>query len=203
MNSLSAGLLINFLLECRALKFGDFTLKSGIKSPFFLNLGQINTARQLDQLGTFIAEEIISSFPDTTIIFGPAYKGILLAAAAASSYYRLCKKDMGILFDRKEGKTHGEGGDFIGTIPEKHDRIVLIDDVISTGMTKQKSIDQLQKLFGVGKVDVMVLVDRRPKSAPQNDFRFTSLVDINSIVEHLYSIGDSRAQIIKDWWENN
>ncbi|PKL38744.1 MAG: orotate phosphoribosyltransferase [Candidatus Riflebacteria bacterium HGW-Riflebacteria-1] len=194
--------LIKFLLDCQALKFGDFTLKSGAKSPFFIDLGQVKTGRQLDVLGGFMAAAIRERYSDTTIVFGPAYKGIALAATAATAFWRLCGRDLGVLFDRKEAKAHGEGGSYIGNLPTPADRIVLIDDVLTSGQTKREAIASLQKTFGVTKVAILVVVDRRSKAgAASDDLEFSSLLNIQTLGAYLVETGDDRAALIKKWWE--
>jgi len=194
--------LIKFLLECQALKFGDFTLKSGAKSPFFIDLGHVRTGRQLDILGDFMAVAIRDRYPDTTIIFGPAYKGIALAVSAATACWRLCGRDLGVVFDRKEAKAHGEGGFYIGTQPTSSDKVLLIDDVLTSGLTKREGIDNLQKTFGVTNVGILVIVDRRSKAgAVRDDLEFSSLLDIQALGAYLAETGDDRADLIKKWWE--
>lgn len=196
--------LIKFLLECQALKFGDFTLKSGAKSPFFIDLGHVRTGRQLDILGDFMAVAIRDRYPDTTIIFGPAYKGIALAVAAATACWRLCGRDLGVVFDRKEAKGHGEGGSYIGTQPTSSDRVLLIDDVLTSGLTKREGIDNLHKTFGVSNVGILVIVDRRSKAgAARDDLEFSSLLDIQALGTYLAETGDNRADLIKKWWETS
>jgi orotate phosphoribosyltransferase len=195
--------LIVFLQECRALKFGDFTLKSGARSPFFIDLGQIRTGRQLDTLGGFLAEAIVRSFPETTVLFGPAYKGISLATVAAAACWRAFQKDLGVVFDRKEAKKHGEAGNFIGFHPAAADRVLLIDDVLTSGLTKREGIAQLRETFGVTRVDILVVVDRRAKKAMGDDLPFSALMTISDLISELARTGDSRSETIKQWWENN
>ncbi|HAE39127.1 MAG TPA: orotate phosphoribosyltransferase [Candidatus Riflebacteria bacterium] len=196
--------LIKFLLDCQALKFGDFTLKSGAKSPFFIDLGQVRTGRQLDVLGDFMAAAIRERYSGTTIVFGPAYKGIALAATAATAFWRLCGRDLGVLFDRKEAKAHGEGGSYIGTRPTPADRILLVDDVLTSGLTKREAIASLQKTFGVTEVAILVVVDRRSKAgAAGDDLEFSSLLNIQTLGAYLAETGDDRAALIKKWWETS
>jgi len=192
--------LIPFLLECQALKFGEFTLKSGARSPFFIDLGQIRTGRQLDVLGGFLAEAAHALFPDTTVLFGPAYKGISLATATAAAAWRLYQKDLGVVYDRKEAKTHGEQGSFIGFPPSVADRVLLIDDVLTSGATKREGLERLKASFGVARADILVVVDRRSKAAATGDLPFSALMTISDLVTHLADTGDSRAGLIETWW---
>lgn len=204
--------LIVFLLECGALKFGDFKLKSGVRSPFFIDIGHISSGKQLCTLGTFLAEGIHDLFPDTTVCFGPAYKGISLAVAASTSYWQMYRRDMATLFDRKEAKVHGEGGTYIGSMPKPSDRVLLIDDVITSGLTKHECINRLKQDSGISNVDILVVVDRRGKSksaasdssnSPGDDLKFSSLLNIVSIIDYLNRSDDNRADIIREWWETS
>ena len=110
--------LMAFLQEVGALQFGDFTLKSGRVSPYFFNSGQFRTGGQLARLGEYYAETILRVAPETTIVFGPAYKGIPLCVTAAMALSRRTGREIGYLFDRKEVKEHGDGGMFVGRLPE-------------------------------------------------------------------------------------
>ena len=129
----------DFLLDEGVFKLGDFTLKSGQKSPFFLNFGDLCSGRQLRQLGQFFAQAIADIRPTPTLIFGPAYKGIPLAVATA----QCAPDDMGYFSFRKEVKSHGEVSPLLGMAPRPGDRIVLIDDVLTTSQTKLEALEQL------------------------------------------------------------
>ena len=109
---------IQFLVDSGCLKFGDFQLKSGDRSPFFVNLGQADSGAKLDALGRALADAVAAAFPEATLLFGPAYKGIALAVAAAASAWYRQGKDIRFFYDRKEAKAHGERGKFIGHLPE-------------------------------------------------------------------------------------
>ena len=202
MQTHSSNSLIQFLLDCQALKFGDFTLKSGARSPFFIDLGNVRSGQQFETLGKFMADEICENFPDTSLIFGPAYKGITLAVAAATAIYRNTGRDIATFYDRKEAKAHGEGGSYIGTLPTSKDRILLIDDVLTSGLTKHQSIARLKSEFGVGDVDILVIVDRRSKAkAAEDDLKFRSLLNIHDLIAFLKDSGNEKAEIIQNWWE--
>lgn len=157
---------IEFLVKENALKFGDFTLKSGRKSPYFVNTGVICTGEGMDTLSKFFASKIAEIGP-APIIYGPAYKGIPLAVSASVSLSR----DHGIktswLFNRKEAKTHGDKGAFVGKLPEKGEEIILVDDVFTTGGTKYESVELLESMGA--KVKCLVIgVDREEKGKEKN-----------------------------------
>jgi orotate phosphoribosyltransferase len=124
---------IRFMEEAGVLTFGDFTTKSGRKTPYFINAGLYRTGAHISRLGDFYADTISQSGEDFDVLYGPAYKGIPLAAAAASSLYRNYGRDVPYAFNRKETKTHGEGGIIIGQTPKNGDRIAVIEDVTTAG----------------------------------------------------------------------
>ncbi len=156
---------IRFLVRQGALRFGDFTLKSGDRSPFFIDLGSIRTGLALAELGRYLAEELDRSFPQANVLFGPAYKGISLATAAAVAAAGRSGRDLALTFDRKESKDHGEGGLFIGHRPNAGDRIVIVDDVMSSGGTKVAAMEAIERVFGVRPIGTLVTVDRARKDA--------------------------------------
>ena len=130
---------IEFMLDSDVLKFGDFTLKSGRKSPFFMNAGSYVTGTQLRRLGQYYAKAIHEQYGlDFDILFGPAYKGIPLGVATAMAISELYGKDVKYCSNRKEAKDHGDSGILLGSPIQDGDRIVLIEDVTTSG----KSIEE-------------------------------------------------------------
>ena len=157
---------IEFLVKEGALKFGEFTLKSGRKSPYFVNTGVICTGEGLDKLGKFFASAIMEHGP-APIIYGPAYKGIPLAVAASISLSRDHKTPTSWLFNRKEAKTHGDKGAFVGKLPQEGEEVILIDDVFTTGGTKYESVGLLESMGA--KVKCLVIgVDREENGESGN-----------------------------------
>ena len=128
---------LEFCIECDVLRFGDFTLKSGRSSPYFFNAGLFNTGRKLARLGKFYARAIAASKVPYDVLFGPAYKGIPLAASAAVAMAELDLGDVPYCYNRKEAKDHGEGGTIVGA-PMKG-RVLVVDDVITAGTAARES----------------------------------------------------------------
>ncbi len=153
---------LDFAIQAGVLRFGQFTLKSGRNSPYFFNTGLFNSGNGLAQLGRFYARAIIQSGIKFDMIFGPAYKGIPLAAAtviALSDYHGL---DIPYAFDRKEAKDHGEGGNVVGA--PLQGRVLIIDDVITAGLSAAYSIELIRK----NKADAagfVIALDRQEKTA--------------------------------------
>jgi orotate phosphoribosyltransferase len=197
---------IRFMVDCGVLTFGEFTLKSGRKSPYFLNAGAYNTGFAINKLGEFYADCITEHSdegkPGTPqkplLLFGPAYKGIPLCVSAAAALNAKYGKDVSYCFDRKEAKDHGEGGVFVGKQPADNDRIIIVDDVVTSGKALGES---LPKLRGAAKVDVtamIITVNRMEKalnselSAVQQIYKdygikVFSIVDIKDIIEAIES----------------
>ncbi len=157
---------IQFLVSSGCLKFGDFQLKSGDRSPFFVNLGNADSGAKLDALGRALAGAARTAFPDATLLFGPAYKGIALAAAAAAAAWRHEDRDLRFFYDRKEAKAHGEKGRFVGHLPEPGEAVVMIDDVLSDGGTKVEAAAAIEAAFRTRPVGIVVAVDRRRRATP-------------------------------------
>lgn len=152
---------IAFMLESNVLKFGDFTAKSGRKTPYFVNTGFYRTGGQISKLGGFYAQLI----KETTggafdVMFGPAYKGIPLVVTAASALYQQYQMDKPYCFNRKEVKDHGEGGNMVGCTPRDGERVIIVEDVVTAGTAVRESVPVLQ---ACGKVEIphmFISVDR-------------------------------------------
>ena len=143
---------ITFMVRSGVLTFGDFTTKSGRKTPYFINTGNYKTGAQAARLGDYYAACLQEHLPaDTTALFGPAYKGIPLVAATAASLATDFGVDKPYFFNRKEVKDHGEGGGLVGYPPQDGDRILIIEDVITAGTAVRETMPILQ---GCGKVTV-------------------------------------------------
>lgn len=183
---------VDFMLETGALKFGEFTLKSGRISPYFFNAGSFNTGEHLSKLGKFYAQTIQESNLNFDLLFGPAYKGIPLACATAMALNEDFNKNIPYSFNRKEAKTHGEGGEIVGH-PLQGD-ILIIDDVITAGTAIRESIDIISTHNATAK-GVIVAVDRqekgeREKSAIQEveqnfDITVLSIITLSHLVDYL------------------
>ena len=188
---------VQFLVDSGALKFGDFVLKSGDRSPFFINLGNVDSGKKLHLLGEFLADAMEQDFPDADILFGPAYKGISMATAAAAELARR-GKDLGVFHDRKEAKDHGEGGNFIGVVPTTASRIVIIDDVMSSGGTKLQAIEAIEKVYKVRPVGVLVTVDRTRKDADvdKKAMNLKTVISLKDIADFLQEKGDERYKTV-------
>jgi len=150
---------IQYALDCGVLKFGEFQLKSGRISPYFFNTGLFNTGAQLDKLGHFYAQALIASGLEIDVMYGPAYKGIPLAAATAMAYAQL-KHDIPFTFNRKEAKDHGEGGLLVGA--PLRGRVLIIDDVITAGTSVRESFEIICHA-GAEPAAVLIALDRKEK----------------------------------------
>ena len=152
---------ITFMVRSGVLTFGDFTTKSGRRTPYFINTGNYKTGAQASQLGDYYAACIQKHFPDgVDCLFGPAYKGIPLAVSAAASLYRNYGRDLPYCFNRKEAKDHGEGGVMVGCKPQDGDRVVIVEDVVTAGTAVRESIELFQHVADVKMRALIVSVDR-------------------------------------------
>ena len=152
---------ISFMMDCGVLTFGDFTTKSGRKTPYFVNTGNYKTGAQAARLGDCYAACIQQNMPDgIDCLFGPAYKGIPLAVSAAASLFRNYGRDLPYCFNRKEAKDHGEGGSMVGYKPQDGDRIAIIEDVVTAGTAVRESIELFKQVGGVKIEALFVSVDR-------------------------------------------
>ncbi|HEY5739118.1 MAG TPA: orotate phosphoribosyltransferase, partial [Gammaproteobacteria bacterium] len=151
---------VDYCLERGALKFGEFTLKSGRLSPYFFNAGLFNRGADLDALAAFYADAIVQSGIDFDLLFGPAYKGIPLAAITAGALYRNHDRDLPYAFNRKEAKDHGEGGSTVGA--EISGRVMIIDDVITAGTAIREAI-ALIEAHGARVTAITIALDRQER----------------------------------------
>lgn len=190
---------LDLLMRREALCFGDFTLKSGRKSPYFVNTGRLCTGGDLATLGDCYAGLIQDRLGEKLdAVFGPAYKGIPLALATATALEVRLGRPIGWVFDRKEAKTHGDGGQFVGIPLNKGDRVVVVDDVITDGGAKRETLSKLTPL-GLDIRAFVVGVDREEKGpggqaaaaelAAAFGIPVLALVTISQAVEHLTSEG--------------
>ena len=156
---------IEFMLTSDVLKFGDFTLKSGRKSPFFMNAGAYVTGEQLKKLGEFYAKAIVDTYGlDFDVLFGPAYKGIPLAVVTAIALHTLYGKEVRYCSDRKEAKDHGaDKGKFLGTKLKDGDRVVMIEDVTTSGKSMEETVPKVREAANVDIVGLMVSLNRTEK----------------------------------------
>ncbi|MDE6580012.1 MAG: orotate phosphoribosyltransferase [Ruminiclostridium sp.] len=154
---------IKFMSESGVLTFGDFTLKSGRKAPYFINAGKYMTGAQIAKLGGFYADCIKDNGIEGDVLFGPAYKGLPLAVSAVSAMYSKFDRDLYYCFDRKEVKDHGEGGMFVGKQPEDGDKIIIIEDVMTSGKALREVLPKLEGAAKVNVTGMVITVDRMEK----------------------------------------
>ena len=186
---------IQFLQSAGVLKFGDFTAKSGRKIPYFINAGMIKTGDEIAKLGEFYAKAYFDKVGNKkTVLYGPAYKGISIAVSAAVA---LSKNglDVPFFFNRKEVKDHGEGGVFVGYVPQAGEEVVIVEDVITAGTAIRESMAILAGLEGVKVAATFVMVDRKEKGKTEKSamaeveeefgFPVYSVVDVYDIIEYL------------------
>ncbi len=154
---------IEFMMDSGVLTFGDFTTKSGRKTPYFINTGNYKTGAQISRLGDYYAAAIAGSGETFDALFGPAYKGIPLAAAAAGALYRNHGTDVNYCFNRKEAKDHGEGGSIVGYQPKSGDTLAIIEDVVTAGTAVRETLELLGRIGDIHVGALFVSVDRMEK----------------------------------------
>ncbi|MBR1910738.1 MAG: orotate phosphoribosyltransferase [Treponema sp.] len=207
---------IDFMVESKVLKFGSFTLKSGRHSPFFMNAGAYVTGSQLLRLGEFYAQAIHAHFGDDfDVLFGPAYKGIPLSVATVIAYSRLYNKEIRYCSNRKEAKDHGaDKGLLLGSDIKKGDRIVIIEDVTTSGKSIDETIpviySQVQDESDITIVGEIVSLNRMEKALESPDgksmsaldsitarygFPARAIVSMQEVIDSLYVPGKSDAVI--------
>ena len=192
---------ITFAIEQNALKFGEFTLKSGRVSPYFFNAGLFNTGEALSRLGRYYAEAIRASGIDFDMLFGPAYKGIPLSVATAIAMARDHNHNIPYCFNRKEVKDHGEGGQLVGA--ELTGSVLVVDDVITAGTAVRESY-QLISAAGAQMSGVAILLDRQERglgkrsaieeAEQQFNLKVISVITLANLLDYL-----QQAQRLEDW----
>ena len=187
---------IEFLVRCEALRFGDFTTKSGRETPYFVDLGRFRTGEQLARLGGFYAAAIQERVGDGfDVLFGPAYKGIPLVAATAIAL-AAAGRNVGWCFDRKERKDHGEGGILVGHELRDGDRVLVVEDVTTAGTSVRQTVPLLLATAAVELVGLVVAVDRLERGTGDRSalqelheeyaMPCFAIVDVTEVIEHLH-----------------
>ena len=192
----------DFALDVGVLRFGEFTLKSGRLSPYFFNAGLFNTGAALARLGRYYAQAIMDADIEFDVLYGPAYKGIPLAAVTAAALYDQHGRDVAYAFNRKEAKDHGEGGVIVGHPLEG--KILIIDDVISAGTSVRESMDIIEQQ-GAKAAGVVIALDRQEKgqgelSAIQEVERdygipVAGIVKLEDLITYLRDKGDNQEEL--------
>ena len=187
---------VDFMLESNVLRFGDFTLKSGRKSPFFMNAGLYITGSQLTRLGEFYAKAIHNTYGDDfDVIFGPAYKGIPISVATTMAYSRLFGKEVRYCSNRKEAKDHGDAGILLGSPIKDGDRVVVVEDVTTSGKSMEETIPIVKAQGDVEIVGLMVSLNRCERGKGDKGaleeikdlygFETNAIVSMNEIIDYL------------------
>ena len=189
---------IKFMIDSDVLKFGDFTLKSGRKSPFFMNAGAYVTGSQLMKLGEYYAKAIHDAYGDDfDVLFGPAYKGIPLSVATTIAYSRLFNKEIRYCSNRKEEKDHGDAGILLGSKIKDGDRVVIIEDVTTSGKSMEETVPIVRAQGDVRILGLMVSLNRMEKGKGDKSaleeikdlygFETNAIVSMADVVECLYN----------------
>ena len=191
---------IEFMVDCQVLKFGDFVTKSGRQTPFFVNTGFYRTGAQLRKLGQYYAEAINKTFGlDFDVLFGPAYKGIPISVVTAVAYAKLYGKEVRYCSDRKEEKDHGaDKGSFLGSKLKDGDRVIMIEDVTTSGKSMEETVPKVKDAADVTIVGLMVSLNRMEvgkggeKCALDEvkdlyGFETAAIVTMEDVVECLYN----------------
>ncbi len=202
---------IDFMTECNVLQFGDFTLKSGRRSPFFMNAGLYVTGSQLKRLGEYYAKAIHECFGDDfDVLFGPAYKGIPLSVATAMAYSDLYGKEIRYCSNRKEIKDHGDAGIMLGSPLKDGDRVIIIEDVTTSGKSIQETFPIITSQADIKIVGMMVSLNRLEHGLKSDDktaldelseeygFPAKSIVTMADVIEMLYENPDGGKAVITD-----
>lgn len=189
---------IEFMVDSQVLKFGEFTLKSGRKSPFFMNAGGYVTGTQLSRLGEYYAKAIHDNYGDDfDVLFGPAYKGIPLSVATSIAFARLYGKEIRYCSNRKEMKDHGDTGILLGSKIKDGDRVVIIEDVTTSGKSIEETFPIIRAQGDVSILGLMVSLNRMERGKTDKaaldeirelyGFGANAIVTMEEVVEHLYN----------------
>ena len=200
---------IEFMVDSKVLKFGEFTLKSGRKSPFFMNAGSYVTGTQLRKLGEYYAKAIHDNYGlDFDVLFGPAYKGIPLSVATAMAISELYGKDVKYCSNRKEVKDHGDVGILLGSPIKDGDRVVIIEDVTTSGKSIEETFPIIRAQGDVEIVGLMVSLNRMERGKGEKSaldeiketygFGANAIVTMEDVIEHLYNRPYKGSVIIDD-----
>ena len=212
---------IDFMVECGVLKFGEFTLKSGRKSPFFMNAGAYVTGSQLRRLGEYYAKAIHESFGDDfDVIFGPAYKGIPLSVITVIAYSTLFGREVRYCSNRKEVKDHGDTGILLGSSLKDGDRVVIVEDVTTSGKSIEETYPVIKAQGDIKVKGLMVSLNRMERGKSENmtaleeisslyDMETGAIVTMEEVVERLYGrecngsvyIDDERKAAIDEYYK--
>lgn len=202
---------IEFMIACDVLKFGEFTLKSGRKSPFFMNAGGYVTGSQLAKLGEYYAKAIHETYGDDfDVLFGPAYKGIPISVVTAVAYAQLYGKEIRYCSDRKEEKDHGaDKGSFLGSSLKDGDRVIMIEDVTTSGKSMEETVPKVKGAADVKILGLMVSLNRMEiglsgslsaleEIQEKYGFSANAIVSMEEVVEYLYNKERNGNVIIDD-----
>ena len=189
---------IEFMVDSKVLKFGDFTLKSGRKSPFFMNAGYYVTGAQLKKLGEYYAKAIHDNFGDDfDVLFGPAYKGIPLSVATTIAFHDLYGKEIKYCSNRKEAKDHGDTGILLGSPIKDGDRVVINEDVTTSGKSIEETFPIIKAQGDVEILGLIVSLNRMEKGKGDKSaldeiqekygFKASAIVSMAEVIDHLYN----------------
>ena len=200
---------IEFMVDSDVLRFGEFTLKSGRKSPFFMNAGLYVTGAQLTKLGEYYAKAIHDNYGDDfDVLFGPAYKGIPLSVATTMAFHRLYGKEIRYCSNRKEAKDHGDAGILLGSPIKDGDKVVIIEDVTTSGKSIEETFPIIKAQGDVEIVGLMVSLNRMEKGKGTKSalveikekygFDANAIVTMEDVVEHHYNTPYKGRVVIDD-----
>lgn len=188
---------IEFMVRSGVLTFGDFTTKSGRKTPYFINTGNYKTSEQIAKLGEYYAECIVDNQLNPDLCYGPAYKGIPLVITTSVSLYNKYDRDIEFSFNRKEEKDHGEGGSLIGAKPKDGQNVLIVEDVITAGTSIRESVPLLKSYADVNINSLVISVDRMEVGANgvsaieeiKEEYGITTypIVTVKEIIDTLYN----------------